>query len=35
MKNIFYSKTIRYAYNFYGTDLYLYVSVSRGVFRTQ
>ena len=30
-KNIFYSKNIQYAYNFYGTDL----KVCRGVFRTQ
>ena len=33
MKNIFYSKNIHNAYNFYGIDLY--VSVCRGVFRTQ
>ena len=30
-KNVFYSKSIQYAYNFYGTDL----NVCRGVFRTQ
>ena len=30
---IFYSKNIHYAYNFYGTDLY--VSVWRGVLRSQ
>ena len=30
-KNVFYSKNIQYAYNFYGTDL----NVWRGVFRTQ
>ena len=30
-KNIFYSKNIQYAYNFYGID----VNVCRGVFRTQ
>ena len=30
-KNVFYSKNIQYAYNFYGTDL----NVCRGVFRTQ
>ena len=33
MENIFYSENIHHAYNFYGTDLY--VSVCRGVFRTQ
>ena len=33
MKNIFYSKNIHYAYNFYATDLY--VSVWRGVLRSQ
>ena len=32
-KNVFYSKNIQYAYNFYGTDLH--VNVCRGVFRTQ
>ena len=32
-KNVFFSKNIQYAYNFYGGDLY--VNVSRGVFRTQ
>ena len=32
-KSVFYSKNIQYAYNFYGTDLY--VNVCRGVFRTQ
>ena len=31
-KSVFYSKNIQYAYNFYGTDLY--VNVCRGVFRT-
>ena len=30
-KNVFYSKNIQYAYNFYGTDL----NVCRGVFRTR
>ena len=30
---MFYNKNIQYAYNFYGTDLYL--NVCRGVFRTQ
>ena len=29
-KNVFYSKNIQYAYNFYGTDL----NVCTGVFRT-
>ena len=33
IKNIFYSENIHDAYNFYGTDLY--VSVCRGLFRTQ
>ena len=32
-ESVFYSKNIQYAYNFYGTDLY--VNVCRGVFRTQ
>ena len=31
-KSVFYSKNIQYAYNFYGTDLY--VIVGRGVFKT-
>ena len=31
-KSVFYSKNIQYAYNFYGTDLY--VNVCLGVFRT-
>ena len=30
-KNVFHSENIQYAYNFYGTDLYL--NVCRGVFR--
>ena len=30
-KNVFYSKNIQYAYNFYGTDL----NVWRGILRTQ
>ena len=30
-KNVFYSKNIQHAYNFYGTDL----NVCRGIFRTQ
>ena len=32
-KSVFYSKNVQYAYNFYGTDLY--VNVCRGIFRTQ
>ena len=32
-KNIFDSENIQYAYNLYGTDLY--VNVCKGVFRTQ
>ena len=32
-KKTFFSKAIQYAYNFYGTDLY--VNVYSGVFRTQ
>ena len=32
-KSVFYRKNIQYAYDFYGTDLY--VNVCRGVFRIQ
>ena len=32
-KNVFYSRSIQYAYNFYWTDLY--VNIYKGVFRTQ
>ena len=31
-KSVLYSKNIQYAYNFYGTDLY--INVCRGIFRT-
>ena len=31
-KSVFYSKNFQYAYNFYGTDLY--VNVCRGAFRS-
>ena len=32
-KNVFYTENIQYAYNFYGSDLY--VNGYRGIFRTQ